>query len=208
MGTPGTVPRPSLLALSAGADLQPSMAPPAATVVVASERPMAAPRRRGRPQTRSLGVVVTLGHPLGTPKLYTGPSGAREASSASSSHLELNGPIGCGRLCRNRDLGPKKNPARRGELPRSTYQPSAPAPAPPARSLLAFFASPVTLWVDFDAPSPPPPARWYWARSWSSADGGARSEPPPMARRRAVARAARPCTFLASSVPKYRWQQI
>ena len=80
MGTPGTVPRPSLLALSAGADLQPSMAPPAATVVVASERPMAAPRRRGRPQTRSLGVVVTLGHPLGTPKLYTGPSVAREAS--------------------------------------------------------------------------------------------------------------------------------
>jgi len=80
VGTPGTVPRPSLLALSAGADLQPSMAPPAATVVVASERPMAAPRRRGRPQPRSLGLVVTLGQPLGTASLQTGPSVAREAS--------------------------------------------------------------------------------------------------------------------------------
>ena len=44
------------------------------------ERPMAVQRRRGRPQLRSLGPVVTLGHPLGTPKLQTGPSAAREAS--------------------------------------------------------------------------------------------------------------------------------
>ena len=56
------------------------MAPPAPTVVVASERPMAAPRRRGRSQARSLGVVVTLRDPLGTPKLQTGPSAALVSS--------------------------------------------------------------------------------------------------------------------------------
>ena len=56
------------------------MAPPAPTVVVASVRPMAAPRRRGRSQARSLGVVVTLRDPLGTPKLQTGPSAALVSS--------------------------------------------------------------------------------------------------------------------------------
>ena len=80
VGTLGTVPRSPLLASSSPAAQQPSMAPPAATVVLALERPTAVPRRRRRPQPRSLGLVVTLGHPLGTPKLQTRPSVAREAS--------------------------------------------------------------------------------------------------------------------------------
>ena len=80
VGTLGTVPRSPLLALGSPAAQQPSMAPPAATVVLALERPTAVPRQRGQPQPRSLGPVVTLGHPLGTPKLQTGPSVAREAS--------------------------------------------------------------------------------------------------------------------------------
>ena len=79
VGTLGTVPRSPLLASSSPAAQQPSMAPPAATVVLALERPTAVPRRRRRPQPRSLGLVVTLGHLLGTPKLQTCPSVAREA---------------------------------------------------------------------------------------------------------------------------------
>ena len=68
--------------------------------------------------------------------------------------------------------------------------------------------SPVDLWGDFDPPAPTPPTRWYWARSRPPTGGGARSEPPPKVRRGSVARAARPRTFLASSVPKRRRQQI
>ena len=95
VGTLGTVPRSPLLASSSPAAQQPSMAPPAATVVLALERPTAVPRRRRRPQPRSLGLVVTLGHPLGTPKLQTRPSVAREASfcAPKPSPPALNGPI-------------------------------------------------------------------------------------------------------------------
>ena len=98
VGTPGTVSRSPLLASSSPAAQQPSMAPPAPTVVVASERPMAAPRRRGRSQARSLGVVVTLRDPLGTPKLQTGPSAALVSSFWRPSPPALNGPVEFG-LC-------------------------------------------------------------------------------------------------------------
>ena len=207
VGTLGTVPRSPLLASSSPAAQQPSMAPPAATVVLALERPTAVPRRRRRPQPRSLGLVVTLGHPLGTPKLQTRPSvagGLLLRAQLLQRSTDLSGL----RCVMSGHRGLKNNGAGWGRLLWSTYRPNAPAPPPLAPRHATFFGSPVDLWGDFDPPAPTPPTRWYWARSRPPTGGGARSEPPPKVRRGSVARAARPRTFLAFSVPKYRRQPI